>query len=218
MNQKSSDPRTELAFDSALLGLRIDPKICGDDPEARVYEPVANSKSVFSRFEINIELPFVEQLAEQLCDRMERSVYGDKEKGSWEKLNKTTKSVWRDVAHEAIIQLMHWEQFDNLPFSSALQACKLGALIRRPDWEEGLALMAPAAFGPEPLLFVRMPEDGKRRSITKKQLAELHTNMMHDILQHDWQIAQPWQINASYIQEVVSKVYHTREGEVLTCL
>lgn len=218
MNQQISDPREEMAFDQALLGLRIDPNICGDDPNARVYEPVASSKSVFSRFDINIELPFVEQLAEQLCDRMEISVYGEAAEYSWDRLNEVTKSVWRNVAYEAISQLLHWKQFDNLPFSSALQACKMGAFIRRPDWEEGLALMAPPAFGPEPLLFVRTNLEEKTRSLTKKQLSELHTNMMHDILQHDWQIVQPWQISSRYIQQVVSKAYHTRKGKVPTCL
>lgn len=191
----SMDPRMDLVTDPTAL-------IVDDVSESErtpLCHKIAGSSAVYSWRDTPIEIPFVEPLAEQLLDTFKNAM-GDQEDLHWERVAPHFKKAWSRVALCAIQQLLHVGFLQNLPFSAALPACKLGAEIRCAEWPEGIVLVYRAdAVSTEPeLLFKADPiaQEKLQKEISEptKRLIFLQEMLMKSIPENNWEIAGKWEL------------------------
>lgn len=173
--------------------------VCGSQDGKPLCRKIADSISMYSWKDTSLELPCAESLAEKLLDTFKSSM-GDQDELHWERVAPILQTAWRRVAVCAIQQLLHLGSQENLPFSAALPACKLGAEIRCAEWPEGIVLVYKedaASTGPE-LLFKMDPIAQEKLQHTIPENVQrtlfLFELLAKSIPENNWEIADKWEL------------------------
>lgn len=191
----SMDPRMDLVTDPTAL--IVDD--ASENERTPLCHKIAGSSSMYSWRDTPIEIPFVEPLAEQLLDTFKNAM-GGQEDLHWERVAPHFKKAWSRVALCAIQQLLHVGFLQNLPFSAALPACKLGAEIRCAEWPEGIVLVygKDAVSTEDELLFKVDPiaqNEMERRAPGPDQRGILLFEMFRKAIpENNWEISGKWEL------------------------